>query len=139
MSLPATPIAGQTKPFSASTTNSVVELEVTSPQIIINSSGSNSVEVFIDRRTAAETVAVVPSTKVITLFYHLQFNRSQNRIIINSLGLSQHPDSLRLGFSDYGRIMKYEGLSDYELECLKTPVKDLTHESLQVAISAKIR
>lgn len=33
--------------------------------------------------------------------------------------------------------MKYEGLSDYELECLKTPMKDLTRESLQVAISAK--
>lgn len=32
---------------------------------------------------------------------------------------------------------EYEGLSDYELECLKTPVKDLTRESLQVAISAK--
>lgn len=64
MSLPATPIAGQTKPFSASTTNSVVELEVTSPQIIINSSGSNSVEVFYRTgETAAEAVAVVPSTK----------------------------------------------------------------------------
>ena len=64
MLLPATPITGKTKPIAATTANSVVELTVDSPQIIINASSSNTVEMYYrTAATAAEAVAVVASSE----------------------------------------------------------------------------
>lgn len=64
MLLPATPITGKTKPISASTVNSVVTLTVDSPQIIINASSSNTVEMYYrTAETAAEAIAVVASSE----------------------------------------------------------------------------
>lgn len=64
MSLPATPIPGKTKPFSASTSNTVVTLTVESPQIIINLDGNNTEEVYYRTgATQAEAVAAVASSE----------------------------------------------------------------------------
>lgn len=62
--MPATPIAGKTKPIAATTSNSVVTLTVNSPQIIINALASNTVEMYFRTgKTAAEAVAVVASSE----------------------------------------------------------------------------
>lgn len=64
MILPATPIPNTTKPFAATSTNSVVTLSKQSPQIIINVSSSSTGEVFYRTgKTAAEAVAVVPTAE----------------------------------------------------------------------------